>query len=113
MRNPARRHILGIATGVLAVPALICSANATDGNPSNIGIEKLAFINPNPTVTMGTRVLFWNHDNTPHTATAYGGTFDTGTLNAGEFARILMPQRGTFGYFCRFHRSMTRTITVI
>ncbi len=44
-----------------------------------------------------------------------GSLFDSGTLNAPAPFDHTFPTAGTFGYFCRFHRSMgmTGTVTVV
>ena len=53
-----------------------------------------------------------NHDNTAHTATANGGSFDTGTLKPNASKTIDLKRPGTYGYHCAFHAFMTATVTV-
>ncbi|RTG94499.1 plastocyanin/azurin family copper-binding protein, partial [Thermus scotoductus] len=56
---------------------------------------------------------FENQDAAPHTATAEGGAFDTGTLSQGQTsARIVLNQPGTYPYFCRIHPGMQGEIEV-
>jgi plastocyanin len=69
---------------------------------------------PNPAaIRVGQTVAWKNADSLPHTATANGGGFDSGTLSAGATSSAIpMTAAGTFAYHCAIHGSMTGTLTV-
>jgi plastocyanin len=78
-----------------------------------VRIDNYAFVPPTLTVKVGTRVTWTNRDSTAHTATADGGSFDTGTLGKGRSMTIQFNKPGTFSYHCAFHAFMTATIKVV
>jgi plastocyanin len=72
----------------------------------------------NITVKVGTTVTFVNQDKAPHTVTADGQEFDTGTIEPNNSAQITFNKPGTFKFFCDFHggpggQGMSGTITVL
>ena len=69
---------------------------------------------PNPgTLKAGQKVAFRNADSIAHTATADGGSFDTGTIAPGATSNpITLATAGTLNYHCRFHPDMTGTLNV-
>lgn len=64
------------------------------------------------TVAAGSQVTWTNTDSSRHTATADGGAFDSGSLNAGGTFSFTFATPGTFAYFCAFHSDMQGTVTV-
>ena len=77
-----------------------------------VEIADFAYAPAELTVPQGTTVEFTNEDSTPHTATAKGGGFDSGTIKPGKSAEVTLDRTGTFAYFCSFHPFMNGTITV-
>lgn len=70
---------------------------------------------PNPAVvTVGQKVQWVNDDNMVHTATANGGSFNTGSVAAGDSSAVItMPTQGSFAYHCAIPgHNMTGTVTV-
>ncbi|MDY7106610.1 MAG: cupredoxin domain-containing protein [Actinomycetota bacterium] len=64
-------------------------------------------------VAPGAQIQVINSDVAPHTFTANGGTFDSGTLDPGASATLTAPAApGTYNVFCTIHPSMTATLTV-
>lgn len=113
-----------IAATIVAVLALVLRnqptssvrASATpvssQAHQVTIPISNYAFVPKSLTVKVGTRVTWTNHDSTAHTATADGGTFDTGTVGPMASRTIDFKRPGTYTYHCAFHAFMTATITV-
>ncbi len=64
----------------------------------------------NLTVDTGQSVTFVNADDDPHTATGSG--FDTGIIQPGGVATVVLEQPGTFAYACQIHPVMTGSIAV-
>ena len=77
-----------------------------------VGIENLTFSPKVITVKAGTIVTFTNDDTTAHTVTSDDGTFDTGTIAAGDSLTLPFDEPGTFAYHCEIHPSMTGTVIV-
>ena len=63
-------------------------------------------------IAAGTTVTIINNDSAPHTLTADDGSFDAGTIGAGESVEFTFPDAGEFTYHCNFHPSMTGKIVV-
>lgn len=88
--------------------------------PSEVTIDMVNFAyEPGDiTVEAGTAVTWVNKDDGPrHSATASDGSFDTGLLDSGEEATIVLDTPGTYVYYCTLHGSpdgsgMAATITV-
>ena len=64
------------------------------------------------TVSKGGTVEWTNNDKAPHTATAEDGSFDTGSLDKGDSAKVTFDEPGTFKYICTFHPFMGATVEV-
>jgi plastocyanin len=64
-------------------------------------------------VAPGARITFTNDDQTAHTATATGMSFDTGTIQPGQSRTITVTRAGVFPYYCQFHAFMRGQITVV
>ena len=62
------------------------------------------------TVDAGATVAFVNGHDDPHTATGAG--FDTGVMQPGEVATVVLDEPGTFFYACQIHPEMTGSIVV-
>jgi plastocyanin len=62
------------------------------------------------TVDFGQTVAFVNAHDDEHTATGSG--FDTGEIDRGQVATVVLDTPGVFRYACQFHPEMTGTINV-
>jgi plastocyanin len=69
---------------------------------------------PNPaSVSSGSTVTWNNIDNSPHTATADDGSFDTGIINGGSSGSVLISastETRTIPYHCNVHPEMRGTL---
>jgi plastocyanin len=63
-------------------------------------------------LNIGETVRWTNNGAMPHTATADGGAFDSGTLDPGEFFDFTFASEGVFDYSCIFHPGMIGTLVV-
>ncbi|HSM02349.1 MAG TPA: cupredoxin domain-containing protein [Acidimicrobiia bacterium] len=63
-------------------------------------------------VSVGETVTVRNDDGVSHTLTADDVSFDSGTIGGGEEVTLTFDEPGEYSYFCKFHPSMTGTITV-
>jgi plastocyanin len=72
---------------------------------------------PNPASVSGNSTITWNNiDDSPHTATADDGSFDTGIINGGSSgSALIITSTGTrtIPYHCNVHPEMRGTLQVI
>jgi plastocyanin len=123
----SRLRVLGITTlfAILALSGLSCGGDDNPTNPGGgggadktitiVGENGSNSFSPNPdTVTVGQTVSWHNAAGTTHTATANGGTFNTGNIGSGgTSAPIAMSTPGSFPYHCSIHPTMTGTLVVV
>ena len=69
------------------------------------------------TVKAGTKVVWGNEGQRPHTITADNGAFNSGNLGTGASFSFTFAQAGTYPYYCEYHggpggQGMAGTITV-
>jgi plastocyanin len=64
------------------------------------------------TIQAGGKVTWKNMGQTPHTATADDGSFDTATVDPGKLKAETFKQPGTITYHCSIHPQMHGTIVV-
>ena len=78
------------------------------------GINGSNSFSPNPAnVIVGQTVAWKNNGGTTHTATADGGSFNTGNIADGSSSVLVtVTTLGDFGYHCSIHPSMTGTLHV-
>jgi plastocyanin len=120
-----RTSMIGIVPALIALVALAGTGCGKDSNPTqpapaaDVTIEIVAnsgnsSYSPSPTtVTVGQTVVWHNAHSMTHTATANGGTFNTGNIAPGGTSQpITMNAQGTFAYHCGLHPSMVGTLTV-
>ena len=72
--------------------------------------EAGAFVPGDLTVDLGQSVTFVNAHDDEHTATGSG--FDTGPIDRGATATVVLDEPGVFAYACQFHPEMTGRIAV-
>lgn len=125
LRNHAIRlmAIAVFATG-LALAAHGCGDDDAPTGPGGGGTPDVTIsivgnlgassYSPSPdTVKVGQKVSWRNNDSMAHTATADGGSFNTGTISAGTLSTpITMNTAGSFPYHCTPHPGMTGILVV-
>jgi plastocyanin len=77
-----------------------------------VSIANFAFDPAELQVAAGTEVTWTNDDQAPHTVTADGGEFDSGTLEPGDTFSVAVEGNGPVMYACMIHPDMTGTIVV-
>lgn len=85
---------------------------ATAAAAGAVTIQNFAFSPKSITVNVGDTVTWTNQDDVEHSATAKGGSFDTGLLGNGKSRSHTFNTAGTFQYICKPHPFMHGTITV-
>jgi plastocyanin len=89
------------------------SGTATTAATGAVTIKDFSFGPATITVHAGDTVTWTNQGPTGHSATADGGSFDTGVLAAGHSASETFNSPGSFPYHCSPHPFMTATIRVL
>jgi plastocyanin len=111
-RGPGRRTVV-TAFRAAAVVALLTGLPTTAlAADASVAIEGFAFSPQAVTVQVGDSVTWTNNDAVAHSATANGGSFDTGTIGGGTSKSVTFGTAGSFAYHCNFHLNMTGTVTV-
>jgi len=80
---------------------------------ASVAVRDFSFGPQTITVHVGDTVTWTNAGPTPHTATANDGTFNTGTLKAGQSGSHTFTTAGTFAYHCTLHPFMRGTVQVV
>ena len=98
----------------VSTPPSPTPSGAADVTITIAGMNGSNSYSPNPaTVKVGQKVAWRNADSLPHTATADGAAFDTGTIAPGATSSpITISAAGSFPYHCAIHPSMVGALTV-
>jgi plastocyanin len=107
--NSTRVRLGGVIIGAILALGVAGQVLAAD---ASVAIQGFAFDPATVTVSAGDSVTWTNSDGVGHTATANGGTFDTGTIGTGGSRSVTFAKAGTFAYHCSIHPTMTGTIVV-
>ena len=90
-------------------------AGAADPSPdATVTIDNFTFAPQALKVSPGTRVIWINRDDIPHTIVSSNGprAFKSPPLDTDEKFSMRFDQRGEYRYFCSIHPMMTATIVV-
>jgi len=79
---------------------------------ASVTIRDFSFQAATTTIHVGDSVTWTNLGPSEHTATATGGSFDTGVLRKGQSATHTFTTAGTFQYMCSIHPFMRGTVVV-
>ena len=106
----ARAVLLLILILAFVAPALLTTA----ASPSTveIGIAKFAYGPKEITIAPGTKVVWTNHDETPHTVTSNDKSFASKGLDTDDKFEHTFANEGDFGYICTVHPFMTGVVHV-
>ena len=88
------------------------AAKAVAAASSSVTIADFQFTPAQITIDQGDTVTWTNNGPSAHSATAPGGSFDTGIFPAGQSRSHTFNEAGTFAYICTPHPNMHGTIVV-
>ena len=94
-----------------AMPAILATA-AGPATAVEVKIEKFAYDAKEITVAPGTRVVWTNRDETPHTVTSNDKSFASKGLDTDDKFEHVFSKEGDFGYICTVHPFMTGVVHV-
>ena len=100
--------------GALGLAAMLMGATvgSSQFGVQSVTIKGFAFSPGSITVRVGDSVEWTNNDAVAHTATADDGSWNAGTIAAGQTAQVSFDAAGTFPYHCAIHASMHGTVVV-
>jgi len=99
----------GLRSVGLAVPA---SDKASAGSKAEVQIDNFTFVPGAINVKAGTRVIWINHDDIPHTVDSTEGKFKSGALDTDDKFEFRFVEPGEYPFYCRIHPKMTGKIIV-
>ena len=109
----SRRTLLASALlgGAVFLAAGVPSARADEGQ---VTIDNFSFTPAQLVVAVGTRVMWTNRDDIPHTVTdaATPRMMKSPPLDTGESFAVTFDKPGTYSYFCSLHPHMQGTVVV-
>ena len=102
------------ATSATPTNSVSCTVPSSTAGATIVFINQFAFIPPTVHVKAGQNVAWVNCEAgaTPHTVTADGGAFTSGTLHTPDAFVQSFPAAGTFPYHCAIHPSMKASVVV-
>jgi plastocyanin len=117
MNRTLSRRVMALAAagGALLAAAATAPAQQPAPAPANqITIDNFAFSPAILTVKPGTKVVWLNHDEEPHTVMSAdkAAPFKSGALDTNDQFAFVFSQPGTYKYFCTIHSHMVGTIVV-
>ena len=115
MPNPTRLHSLARSCALAMVLSLATVAGH-GASPATraVDIRQFAFVPNDITVAPGTRVVWTNHDETPHTVTSQAApkVFASPGLDTDDRFEYVFDREGDFAYVCTVHPMMTAVVHV-
>ncbi len=110
----SRRLAAGaIALGLLVGGIVTRPPAARAEDPARIRIENFSFVPTDLTVKAGTKVIWENTDDIPHSVVLADKSFRSKPLDTLDEATFTFVKTGTVEYFCGLHPFMHARITVI
>jgi len=91
---------------------MVLAIDAGASETPSIEIHKFAFAPKEITVTPGTKIVWINHDETPHTIIAADKSFASKAMDTDDRFEYTFANEGDFGYFCTLHPFMTGIVHV-
>jgi len=93
------------------MPAILAVA-APPAPTVEVNIAKFAFSPQEITVAPGTKVIWTNRDDTPHTVTSNDKSFASKGLDTDDKFEHTFTSEGDFSYICTLHPFMTGVVHV-
>ena len=94
--------------------ALLPAARAGAAEVASVTIDNFTFTPAELTVAPGTRVVWTNRDDIPHTVVSdeRPPVFRSHALDTDDTFEVVFDRPGSWGYFCALHSHMQGTIVV-
>ena len=101
-------------TAALIGCALLFAAHSASADDAKVTIDNFSFTPAEIDIKAGTRVVWLNRDDIPHTVTdaAEPKTTRSPPLDTGDSYARVFDKPGTYSYFCSLHPHMMGTVVV-
>jgi plastocyanin len=99
-----------VLCAAFVAPAIL--AGAAPSSTVDIGIAKFAYGPKEITIAPGTKIVWTNHDETPHTVTGNDKSFASKGLDTDDKFEHTFANEGDFTYYCTIHPFMTGVVHV-
>ena len=108
-----RASLIAAFLGCMALATFSANVNAaSDGRPVQIDIAKFGFAPKEITVAPGTRIVWTNRDEAPHTVTSTEKKFASKGMDTDDKFEHTFDSEGDFNYICTVHPFMTGIVHV-
>ena len=115
-RNTSQSLRAGAVLALVLCTAFVMPALFAVAAPSapivDLNITKFAFAPKEITIAPGTKIIWTNHDETPHTVTSNDKSFASKGLDTDDKFEHTFASEGDFSYFCTVHPFMTGVVHV-
>ena len=110
----ASRPLRISAVFALVICAAFAGRTLYAAAPSTVelNIAKFAFAPKEITIAPGTKLVWTNHDETPHTVTSNDKSFASKGLDTDDKFEHTFTKEGDFNYICTVHPFMTGVVHV-
>ena len=100
-----------VLCAAFVVPAIFAAA-APSAPTVDLNIAKFAFAPKEITIALGTKIVWTNRDETPHTVTSNDKSFASKGLDTDDKFENTFASEGDFTYYCTVHPFMTGVVHV-
>ena len=114
-RNTSRSLRGGVVLALAVCTAFVMPAILAAAAPAStvdVNISKFAYGPKEITVAPGTKIVWTNHDESPHTVTSKDKSFASKGLDTDDKFEHTFTTEGDFSYICTVHPYMTGVVHV-
>ena len=111
-RRSQRLHACAFLALVFATAFIAPAILAATTTAPSVDITKFAFVPKEITVAPGTKIVWTNHDEIPHTVTSNDKSFTSKALDTDDRYEYTFTSEGDFSYYCTVHPFMTGVVHV-
>jgi plastocyanin len=99
---------------LLLASCFITPEGVADAMPATLSVDisRFAFVPKEVTIAPGTKIVWTNHDETPHTVTSEDKAFSSKGLVTDDKYEYTFSREGDFAYHCTVHPYMTGVVHV-
>ena len=110
--HPIRGVAVALAGTALFAASAIHATAAPPAKSMEVDITKFAFAPKEITIAPGTKIVWTNHDDTPHSVAANDKSFSSKGLDTDDRFEHVFASEGDFNYICTVHPFMTGVVHV-
>ena len=110
--HQAARRALLAALAAIALAAPFDRGEAAESATVSVDITRFAFAPKEVTIAPGTRVVWTNRDEAPHTVTSSDKSFASKGMDTDDRFEHTFDREGDFAYICTVHPFMSGVVHV-